>query len=598
MRTRQQQQHQPKSPQQQKKCDSLHAAAAVGDTAALRRLLAGAAAAQQLDAPGPLGRTPLHLAASLSHLAAAELLLLAGADANASDAASGALPLHSAAEADDAAMVQLLLNHGADVAAWDSHGRTACHSAAASCSADSAGAALLCLARRAPRLLGQRAHGVGGGTPLHLLCRLPEARCLPSLRALVSSGLLAAAALDTANDAGQTPLALAAAAGSKTVMALLLRSGASLAPSSICGYVCSSRTQHSAPQHRSKQAVGSCACPLRAAAAGRHYGCLLALLRAGARASQLSCDVLEQVCQHGRADVASALLDAGLRLSSAEAQPLLLAAVEREDEALLAALLANGECRCCLLLQTIAGVTNRPMAFGKTATGAAEHHDVASSVMPCPAQLFCLPALSFHHPCLLNPAGLDPNCPGDAPAAERLLHAALRPGREALLRRLLGLRAEAEKLQQPQHAPCDGSLPLDVAALAERLQANPLLFAVRRSSLESMRSVLAAGCPPGVLPAGTGLPPLVAAASRLDAARTAVLLQAGAPAGETDRQGQSALDAVLTLCTDAQLVSLGWWVGGDGIVLWSVSVVDGGQACRCSCLHTGRLLGRTSMLLP
>ncbi|PRW56848.1 ankyrin repeat and kinase domain-containing 1-like [Chlorella sorokiniana] len=392
-------------------------------------------------------------------------------------------------------MVQLLLNHGADVAACDSHGRTACHTAATHCSPASASAALLCLARRAPRLLGQGAHGAGGDTPIHVLCRLPEAGCLPSLRALASGGLLTGAALGTANAAGQTPLALVAAVGSVAVVELLLRSGASPAPPSPCpppcrGFdqPCGSRQRHSTAQHDAQQSPKPSACPLGAAAAGGHYGCLLALLWAGASASQLSCSVLEQACQQGRADVAATLLAAGLALSSGEAQRLLLVAVERGDEALLAALLGGG---------------------------------------------------------------LDPNSPGDAPAAERLLHVALRPGREALLRRLLGLWTD-ERSQQA----CRMCRALDVSGLAGRLQANPLLFAVRHSSLEALRCLLAAGCPPGAMPPGAGLPPLVAAASRLDAARTALLLHAGAPAGETDRQGQSALDAVLALCTDARLVQL------------------------------------------
>ncbi len=353
MRQRPQQQQQQQQPQQQQpepqqqpqpEWDSLHAAAARGDTAALRRLLAGGAAAQQLDAPEPeSGRTPLHIAASLGHLAAAEALLLAGADANAGDATSGAAPLHSAAEAGDAAMVQLLLNHGADAAACDRSGRTACHSAAAGCSAGSASAALLCLARAAPRLLSLEAHSCCGNTPLHVLCCLPEAQCLPNLQALASCGLLTAAALDIANAAGWTPLALSAAAGSAAVVELLLRCGASPSPSSTSQPAYGSEQQHGTQQYSLQQTARVQVYPLGAAAAGGHYSCLLPLLRAGAGASRLSCCVLEQACRRGRADVAAALLAAGLPVSGAEAQQLLLVAVERGDEALLAALLAHGE---------------------------------------------------------------------------------------------------------------------------------------------------------------------------------------------------------------------------------------------------------------
>lgn len=170
-------------------------------------------------------------------------------------------------------------------------------------------------------------------------------------------------------------------------------------------------------------------------------------------------------------------------------------------------------------------------------------------------------------------AGLDPDCPGDPLGAERLLHAALRPGREALLRCLLGLQADG----RPQLA-CGTCRPLHVAALAERLQASPLLHAVRRSSLEGMSCLLAAGCPPGAVPAGTGQPPLVAAASRLDAARCRLLIAAKAPAWEVDRQGQSALDALLSLCTDAQLVSWASCPGDeqvslDCVILWPAACI-------------------------
>lgn len=169
--------------------------------------------------------------------------------------------------------------------------------------------------------------------------------------------------------------------------------------------------------------------------------------------------------------------------------------------------------------------------------------------------------MCLHHLWLIR-AGLNPNCPGDAQAAERLLHAALQQGREPLLHRLLGLQAEEQR--KPAHCTQQA---LDVAALAERLQANPLLHAVRRSSLEGLRCLLVAGCPPGAVPAGSGLPPLVAAASRLDTARVQLLLRSKAPAGETDQRGQSALDAVLALCTDPTLVS---WAGG---------VPSAGKAC-------------------
>ena len=317
--------------------------------AALERLLAGPAL-RQLDSPGPDGCTPLHVAARLGHLATAEALLQAGADASARDAAGGATPLHCAAAAQDGPMVQLLLNHGAHAAACNRVGHTALHSAAASCLPGEASAALLALARRAPPLLGRAAGAPSGDLPLHLLCRLPQERCLPTLQAIASGGLLAAELLSSANGGGWTPLALAAAAGSAAVVELLLGCGASPLPE--CCPACSRSGQAAGngvqcgsglPCHQG-QAAAACTCPLAAAAAAApDYSCLLALLQAGASAKQLSCAVLEQACRRGRLDVAGALLAAGLRPSGVEAQQLLLVAVEREDGGMLAALLHQGE---------------------------------------------------------------------------------------------------------------------------------------------------------------------------------------------------------------------------------------------------------------
>ena len=119
-----------------------------------------------------------------------------------------------------------------------------------------------------------------------------------------------------------------------------------------------------------------------------------------------------------------------------------------------------------------------------------------------------------------------------------LLEAALRPGREPLLALLLAPAARG----------------LDVAELAQRQRCNPASYAVQQSSLEALRLLLAAGCPAGAVPPGSGLPLLLVAAGRLDAARCRLLLEAGACAAELDGSGHSSLDAALALCTDARLV--------------------------------------------
>ncbi|KAL4443497.1 hypothetical protein ABPG75_011234 [Micractinium tetrahymenae] len=85
---------------------------------------------------------------------------------------------------------------------------------------------------------------------------------------------------------------------------------------------------------------------------------------------------------------------------------------------------------------------------------------------------------------------------------------------------------------------------------------NPACYTVRRSSEAALQLLLAAGCPTGALPEGRGEAPLLTAAGRLDAARCRLLLAAGAAADERNGRGESALDIVLSLCTDSRLVQL------------------------------------------
>ncbi len=117
---------------------SLHAAAGAGDLARVARLLAGGARpesgsganeghrrARERDAGG---FTPLHYAARAGHVAVAEALLRAGAEADAATTAGGATPLHRAAYMGHTAMVQLLLlRGGAAPHARDAAGLTPLH---------------------------------------------------------------------------------------------------------------------------------------------------------------------------------------------------------------------------------------------------------------------------------------------------------------------------------------------------------------------------------------------------------------------------------------------------------------------------------------
>jgi len=107
----------------------LFAAAATGRMDALERNLP-----LSRDAVGGYaydGWTPLHLAAFFGHVAAAERLLDAGADASAASKNSLAnTPLHAATAGKHSAVALLLIARGADVHAVDSARHTPLHIAA------------------------------------------------------------------------------------------------------------------------------------------------------------------------------------------------------------------------------------------------------------------------------------------------------------------------------------------------------------------------------------------------------------------------------------------------------------------------------------
>lgn len=148
----------------------------------------------------------------------------------------------------------------------------------------------------------------------------------------------------------------------------------------------------------------------------------------------------------------------------------------------------------------------------------------------------------------------------------QLLRAALLPGREALLRVLLGLPPAGAEGQESvgglaapggpaaEEAAAAGRCHLNLAELARHLASNPANYALRHASLDALHCLLRSGCPADAVPGGGDVPLLVAAAGRLDAERCRLLLEAGAAADEAGPDGRSALDVVLALCTDPELV--------------------------------------------
>jgi ankyrin repeat protein len=105
----------------------VFAAAALGRDAALQAVLSRAT----VNSYAYDGWTPLHLAAFFGRLAAAERLLVAGADVNAvSRNTLRNTPLHAATAGGAADVALLLIERGADVHAADAGGHTPLHIAA------------------------------------------------------------------------------------------------------------------------------------------------------------------------------------------------------------------------------------------------------------------------------------------------------------------------------------------------------------------------------------------------------------------------------------------------------------------------------------
>lgn len=457
-----------------------------------RRCLATAAPPPATARNPPAAPPPdLHAAAATNDVQQLRRLLSGRAlrQLDAPGGPAGRTPLAAAAAAGHGEAVVLLLSAGADAAAADAGTREAAlHVAAAR--QDERIVQLLVNGGAAPE-----ARDAGGRTPAHAAA---AAVCGASAGALLCLARCAPHLLGSPDSRGDTPLHLLSALPPRRCLPALsaLAAGGLLNREAL-----------------SLQNAQGLTAGMLARAAGSAEVERLLLSAAGCIASGGS-----RCRRAGRSHAADGPTVLSQAPAATQESPL-LAAVERGQQGVLQSLLQGpaGERR---QLRKPAGCVPIPL--------------------PLPSHALALPL-----------AALDPNCPGDAAASERLLRAALQPGRVPLLRLLLGLPPQAA-------AGCRArTMALDAAALAQRLGRNPAHHALCHSSAEALACLLAAGCPPGAVLPGTAQPLLVAAAGRLDAGRCRVLLQAGARAGDTDVHGHSALDVVLALCTDAELVGPG-----------------------------------------
>lgn len=105
----------------------LHAAAALGLIERVQAIIS--VAPEDLDAPGPWGRTPLHWAVCAGHAPLTLWLLARGADLHRADC-WGCTPLHLAADFGHEVLLSALLAHGADPGAAMKNGKRPVHLAA------------------------------------------------------------------------------------------------------------------------------------------------------------------------------------------------------------------------------------------------------------------------------------------------------------------------------------------------------------------------------------------------------------------------------------------------------------------------------------
>jgi ankyrin repeat protein len=189
----------------------LHEAAEAGDADAVRAILAGdpLRIRELKDAK----TSALHRAARAGHGQVVELLLAAGANANARDY-GGSTPLHLAARGGHLDCVQALLAHDAKASPMNEAGDTPLHEAARGGRQE---AARLLLDHGAD----PNARGQCGGTPLHAAAGAGR-RDVAEL--LLRGGALANAR-STAHSKPWTPWHEAAAAGDEAMAELLLRHG-------------------------------------------------------------------------------------------------------------------------------------------------------------------------------------------------------------------------------------------------------------------------------------------------------------------------------------------------------------------------------------
>ena len=184
---------------------ALHYAARWNASATAEVLLRSGAA---VDAKEKYGETPLHKAAVWDAFEAAEVLLKHGAEVHAKDS-SDLMPLHYAAKWNASATAEVLLRHGADVQAKDSSGSTPLHWAAV---------------ENDEGTLRERT----AVEAAFFYVYIPRSRA--SVRTSVMAELLlgSGAAVDAKNDAGDTPLHVAASRDAPEMAELLLGSGAAV----------------------------------------------------------------------------------------------------------------------------------------------------------------------------------------------------------------------------------------------------------------------------------------------------------------------------------------------------------------------------------